>query len=37
MAKKEVTIALVGGGYGAVLHLNGYEKIHGVDVRLNYP
>jgi len=34
MAKKEVTIALVGGGYGAILHLNGYAKIHGVDVRL---
>ncbi len=34
VAKKEVTIALVGGGYGAVLHLNGYRKIHGVDVRL---
>ena len=34
MAKKEVTIALIGGGYGAILHLNGYEKIHGVDVRL---
>lgn len=34
MAKKEVTVALVGGGYGAVLHLNGYEKIHGVDVRI---
>ncbi|SCZ79484.1 Gfo/Idh/MocA family protein [Acidaminobacter hydrogenoformans] len=34
MAKKEITIALIGGGYGAILHLNGYEKIHGVEVRL---
>lgn len=34
MVKKEVTIALIGGGYGAILHLNGYLKIHGVDVRL---
>lgn len=34
MPKKEVTVALVGGGYGAVLHLNGYAKIHGVDVRI---
>jgi predicted dehydrogenase len=34
MAKKQVVIGLVGGGYGAVLHLNGYASIHGVDVRL---
>lgn len=34
MAKKEVTVAIIGGGYGAVLHLNGYAKVHGVDVRL---
>ncbi|MDW7672519.1 MAG: Gfo/Idh/MocA family oxidoreductase [Bacillota bacterium] len=34
MAKKQVVIALVGGGYGAVLHLNSYARVHGVDVRL---
>lgn len=34
MAKKEVTIAIIGGGYGAILHANGYANIHGVDVRL---
>jgi len=23
---------LIGGGYGAILHLNGYKRVHGVDV-----
>lgn len=29
-----VTIALIGGGYGAFLHANGYAKVHGVTVRV---
>ncbi|UOF91164.1 Gfo/Idh/MocA family oxidoreductase [Fodinisporobacter ferrooxydans] len=31
---KTVTIALIGGGYAAFLHANGYAKVHGVRVRL---
>ncbi|KYZ75626.1 oxidoreductase [Anaerosporomusa subterranea] len=31
---KPVTIALIGAGYGAFLHTNGYAKVHGVPVRL---
>ncbi len=34
MADKQVVIALVGGGYAALLHLNGYSKVHGVNVRI---
>lgn len=29
-----VTVALIGGGYGAFLHANGYAKVHGVTVRV---
>lgn len=32
MINKKVVIALIGGGYGAILHLNGYKRVHGVDV-----
>jgi predicted dehydrogenase len=32
--KKTITIALIGGGYAAFLHANGYAKVHGVNVRL---
>lgn len=32
MSEKKVVIALIGGGYGAILHLNGYKRVHGVDV-----
>lgn len=32
--KKEVCIGLVGSGYAAYLHGNGYEKVCGVNVRL---
>lgn len=32
MSDKKVDIALIGGGYGAILHLNGYKRVHGVDV-----
>lgn len=32
--KKTVTIGTLGAGYAAHLHGNGYEKIHGIDVRL---
>lgn len=31
---KEVCIGVVGGGYAAYLHGNGYEKVNGVPVRL---
>ncbi len=31
---KHVTIGMVGGGYAAFLHGNGYRSVHGVDVRL---
>lgn len=31
---KQVCVGMAGGGYGAFLHLNGYKKIHGLDVRL---
>lgn len=34
MDKKCVTVGLVGAGYACHLHCNGYEKVHGVDVRL---
>lgn len=34
MNNKTVTIALIGGGYAAFLHANGYAKVHGVNVRL---
>jgi predicted dehydrogenase len=34
MMKKTITIALIGGGYAAFLHANGYSKVHGVNVRL---
>lgn len=34
MADKQVVIALVGGGYAALLHLNGYSRVPGVDVRI---
>lgn len=34
MIDKKVVIALIGGGYGAILHLNGYKKIHGVNVSI---
>ena len=33
-SKKEVIIGLVGGGYAARLHGNGYAKVNKVDVRL---
>lgn len=33
-AQKEVCIGVVGGGYAAYLHGNGYEKVSGVPVRL---
>lgn len=32
--KKQVCVGLVGGGYAAYLHGNGYEKVSGIDVRL---
>lgn len=32
MSDKKVVIALIGGGYGAILHLNGYKRVHGIDV-----
>ena len=31
---KPVVIGTVGAGYAAYLHGNGYEKVHGVPVRL---
>jgi predicted dehydrogenase len=31
---KTVTVALIGGGYAAFLHANGYAKVHGVSIRL---
>ncbi|MBB6215277.1 putative dehydrogenase [Anaerosolibacter carboniphilus] len=31
---KTVNVALIGGGYGAFLHANGYAKVHGVPVRI---
>lgn len=31
---KTVTVALIGSGYGAFLHANGYKKVNGVNVRL---
>jgi predicted dehydrogenase len=31
---KTVTVALIGGGYGAFLHANGYAKVHGVPVKI---
>jgi len=31
---KKITIALVGSGYGAHLHGNGYKKINGINIRL---
>lgn len=34
MKTKTATIALIGGGYAAFLHANGYAKVHGVNVRL---
>lgn len=34
MNTKTVTVALIGGGYAAFLHANGYAKVHGVSIRL---
>lgn len=34
MKTKTVTVALIGGGYAAFLHANGYAKVHGINVRL---
>jgi predicted dehydrogenase len=31
---KQVTVALIGAGYGAFLHANGYAKVHSVPVRI---
>jgi len=31
---KTITIALIGSGYGAYLHGNGYKKINGINIRL---
>lgn len=33
-SKKQVCVGLVGAGYAAYLHGNGYEKVSGIDVRL---
>lgn len=34
LLKKQVCVGLVGAGYAAYLHGNGYEKVSGLDVRL---
>lgn len=31
---KQVTVALIGGGYAGFLHVNGYKKVYGVQVRI---
>lgn len=31
---KTITVALIGGGYGAFLHANGYAKVHSVPVKI---
>lgn len=33
---KKVTIAIVGAGYGARLHLNAYRRVSGVEVEIKY-
>lgn len=34
--KKQVTVALIGSGYGGYLHATGYQRVSGVDVRMKY-
>lgn len=36
MEKKTVVIGIVGAGYGAFLHCEGYEKVSGVNIRIKY-
>lgn len=31
---KQIVVALIGGGYAGFLHVNGYKKVHGVNVRI---
>lgn len=33
---KNVVVAVIGAGYGAELHLNGYRRVSGADVRIKY-
>lgn len=31
---RKVTVALIGSGYGGFLHVNGYAKVGGVEVKI---
>lgn len=34
VTRERVVVGIAGAGYGAWLHLNGYRKVHGIDVEL---